>query len=558
MNENQMLYGQENVLDCFWNETTSGQPESAAGTKSNTSVMQTQSTFTDIGWDFAGELSNGGSDDWAMPPGGGYPIHWYQLQTPPALPAFAAGDGTAGNPYQIETAAQLNSIGHNPRLMGAYFEVISDIDLDEVFYPIADAPYIFTGSFDGGLHSLSNIRIGYTGFHSQVGFMGSLEGPDAVLKNVLLSDPNVSGIWSMGVGSLLGRNTEALVDNCHVINTNVTGWNEIGGLVGQNYWHATVENCTAVGGTAKETNLLSFNMSPVGGLIGMNSWWSNVDTCSADVSVMGEEYLGGLVGYCVIFSDISNSCARGTVTTTDDYAGGLCYRVVGGDLTNCYSSTEVIGPPDAIRLMSFVSSGSVGTYTSCLWDESVNGAMEGIYDPSRLTLIDVGAESTENMQMTATYQAIGWDFDNIWDMRCEGMNYPRLQCEPMLPGDVVCPEGVEINDFMVLTDEWLADVLDLSADIAPDGGDGKVNLTDWVRFANAWLSIPGQPNWDEACDLAVTPGVIIGEDDLGVFADQWLSRTARYADIAPEGAPDGRVDLLDYVLFSERWLMGSD
>jgi len=388
--------------------------------------------------------------------------------------------------------------------------------------------------------------------------MGQLEGPDGILKNIILTEPNVFGTWSMGVGSLLGRNTEALVDNCHVMNTNVAGWTEVGGLVGQNYWYATTKNCTAVGGTAKELDLWPFVMSPVGGLVGMNSYWSHVDKCSADVSVLGKEYLGGLVGYCVIYSDISNSCSRGTVTTTEDQAGGLCYRVIGGDLTNCYSSAQVTGPLEAEHLVSFVSSGSFGTFTSCMWDESVNGSMTGIYDPSKLTLIDVGPESTENMQMASTYQAIGWDFQNTWHMRCEGMNYPRLQSEPMLPGDFVCPEGVEAADLMVLCDEWLAEVQDLTADIVPDGGDGEVNLSDWVRFANAWLSTPGQPNWDDVCDLSPSPVDIINEEDLGVFVNQWLGRTARYADIAPAGAPDSRVDLLDYVLFAENWLIGVD
>jgi len=159
INENQMLFEQQNVFNCFWDETTSSQSESAAGTKSNTAAMQTQSTFTDVGWDFADEIDNGGSDDWAMPPGGGYPVHWYQLPTPPTLPNFAAGDGTAGNPFRIETAQQLNSIGHNSRLMSRHFELASDLDMKGMIcHSIAEAPYAFTGTFDGGQHSVSNIR----------------------------------------------------------------------------------------------------------------------------------------------------------------------------------------------------------------------------------------------------------------------------------------------------------------------------------------------------------------------------------------------------------------
>ena len=46
--------------------------------------------------------------------------------------------------------------------------------------------------------------------------------------------------------------------------------------------------------------------------------------------------------------------------------------------------------------------------------------------------------------------------------------------------------------------------------------------------------------------------------DFVEFVDQWLYRSARFADIAPAQAPDGRVDLLDYALFSENWQMGTD
>ena len=123
----------------------------------------------------------------------------------------------------------------------------------------------------------------------------------------------------------------------------------------------------------------------------------------------------------------------------------------------------------------------------------------------------------------------------------------------------MCPEGVEINDLMVLTDEWLAESVAISADMAPDGGDGMVDLLDWTRLANAWYTSTGQLGWDEMCDMApATPDGTIDALDFSVFADQWLDRSARFADIAPAGASDGRVDMLDYALFSENWQIGTD
>jgi len=53
-----------NTLNCFWDIETSGQTTSAAGTGQTTAQMKTRSTFTDAGWDFAGETNNGTDDVW--------------------------------------------------------------------------------------------------------------------------------------------------------------------------------------------------------------------------------------------------------------------------------------------------------------------------------------------------------------------------------------------------------------------------------------------------------------------------------------------------------------
>jgi hypothetical protein len=118
---------------------------------------------------------------------------------------------------------------------------------------------------------------------------------------------------------------------------------------------------------------------------------------------------------------------------------------------------------------------------------------------------------------------------------------------------------VEVSDLMVLMDEWLADGPVTLVDMAPEGGDGIVNLSDWQRFAMAWKTTQGQPGYDSDCDLAPeTPDGLIDELDMCVFADQWLYRSARYADIAPVGAPDGKVNMLDYCVLAENWLLGTD
>jgi hypothetical protein len=54
------------VNGSFWDTNTSGQTESAGGTGKATAEMQTMTTYTDAGWDFAGESVNGNEDIWVI------------------------------------------------------------------------------------------------------------------------------------------------------------------------------------------------------------------------------------------------------------------------------------------------------------------------------------------------------------------------------------------------------------------------------------------------------------------------------------------------------------
>jgi len=111
--------------------------------------------------------------------------------------------------------------------------------------------------------------------------------------------------------------------------------------------------------------------------------------------------------------------------------------------------------------------------------------------------------------------------------------------------DIFSPEGGTVDgvigmnlfvDFnivlrgggMFLEDEpalLFAPVTALIADIAPEGGDGKINFLDLSAFAQAWLSNPQSPNWNERADLAPVPNAngIIDLLDFAVFAQYWLT-----------------------------------
>ncbi len=73
-------FGSPTVMYSFWDTETSGQTSSDGGTGKTTAQMQTQSTFTDAGWDFVAESINGPQDIWCICEGADYPeLAWQFL-----------------------------------------------------------------------------------------------------------------------------------------------------------------------------------------------------------------------------------------------------------------------------------------------------------------------------------------------------------------------------------------------------------------------------------------------------------------------------------------------
>ncbi len=325
---NQLALGE--ITFSFWDIQTSGQSTSASGTGKTTAEMHNPNTFMDAGWDFVGK-PDGPSDVWAEPAGGGYPILWWQLSPLPELPTFSGGTGEPEDHYLVSTAADLNIIGHNPRLMRAHFKLTNDIDLAGIdFYIIGSEAFPYTGVFDGNGHTISNFS--YTSTDTNyAGLFGYVEG--AEFKDLGLIAPDVDAAGGEYVGSLVASNGGTII-NCYVEGGSVSGRNYVGGLVGRNNY-GTITNCYAQGGSVMGSG------SGVGGLVGKNSWGTITD-CYATVSILGNTNVGGIAGYNL--GTIINCYANGSVTGYLDVGGMAGYN--SDTIINCYASGSVSGERD--------------------------------------------------------------------------------------------------------------------------------------------------------------------------------------------------------------------
>ena len=127
---------------------------------------------------------------------------------------------TSGNTYLITTAAELQDLatyvnaGNN--CSGLTFKLANDIDMSTVenFEGIGWSDktnyktYYFSGTFDGGGHTISNLTINYS-----QGLFGYVEG---TVKNVTVKNATVTS--SGDVGAVVGL-SKGTVSDCYYYNT---------------------------------------------------------------------------------------------------------------------------------------------------------------------------------------------------------------------------------------------------------------------------------------------------------------------------------------------------
>jgi hypothetical protein len=354
------------VTACFWNTQTSGQATSAGGAGKATAEMQTAKTFLDAGWDFVGETVNGSEDIWKISDGLGYPrLSWER---------YSGGSGTAQDPYQIATAADLIALGNEPNDYDKHFVLTADIDLDpklarrKVFDKAVIAPGAnwwfdgtpFAGVFDGKGHTVSNLTINGKDYLGLFGYLAS----GAEVKNQGVVDVNVVGSDTY-IGGLVGYNCGSIAASYST--GTVTGDGEFtGGLVGLHLGSAVFCYSTSV--------VRGRHPVAVGGLVGANHH-------------VVDEGPTGSIAQCYSTGAVSVSI----------WGGGL----MGG------------GPGDAV--------------TGCFWDTQTSG---------RATSAGGTGKTTAEMQTAKTFLDAGWDFvgetkngtvDVWWIL--EGKGYPRLWWE---------------------------------------------------------------------------------------------------------------------------------
>lgn len=483
------------INDCYWDIGTSGQPASSGGTGKLTVEMKDILTFTN--WDFITPV-------WSIDSlNSGYPYLTWSIPEEP-VSEFAGGTGSELDPYLIAEAYQLHNVRDH---LDACFLQVEDIDLgvapwneNEGWAPIGNDMNPFTGKYDGGNYTISNLTInrGSENFTGLFGFTNDIE-----FKNIVLADVNITG--QDYTGSLAGycydfdpefRN---LIENCSSSGTIACRSNS-GGLAG-NLCITDINSCSS-------TCDVTSSGSGTGGLIGYAEECT-VKNSNYNGTVIGGSYTGGLAGQTYHYCAVLN-CYTGGSVTGSSAVGGLIGSAE-GEIKDCYSTSDITAASYAGGLIGSANSWSnvfncystgyvdcSGSYTggfvgekseyeqhtvNCYWNTVTSGQQFSAGGEGR---------TTAEMKEQTTYH--NWDFVTpVWNINeTENDGYPTLEFYEVLPSEPFAGgTGTWLDPYLIATPAQLDSVRnhlsssflvtnDIYLDVYPwNEGDGWVPLNEY-------------------------------------------------------------------------------
>ena len=262
------------------------------------------------------------------------------------------------------------------------FVLQNDIDLNGVEIKSAE---VFCGTFEGGGHSIKNVKLSFEG--SNKGLFCS------VTKEGQIRDLNVTGDIKVTVGtdteSVFRQKATSILSKTDINTQNFDkGSKGAGGLVGYNA--GKIVNCS-YGGNIK-------GQKQVGGLVGYNAMTGVVDSSANSATVVGDSETGRIKGYNEGRIKLSRNdgkvCPDANENTVN--AGGICGNNEGA-VVICTNNGIVGGESFGDNIGGIVGTQS-GEVRECINNAAVQGrrsvgGVVGRFEP--YTDIDLSYQSAK-------------------------------------------------------------------------------------------------------------------------------------------------------------------
>lgn len=406
------------------------------------------------------------------------------------------GKGTEADPYQVYTAADLTGVYRK-----GFFKLMNDIDLTDYinqFSPTEGWQSIGrdgseTIHFDGNGHKITGLWCNTT--RDNTGLFSCFA--NGTIKNLTVdvaSGKQVKGDANTGI--LIGKMINGTIENCRVSGTVADG-TPVGGMVGlfdggkilkcqASVTINTTESTTYAGGLVGEITggeidqcytggslTATGDESYAGGLVGKNS--GTITNCYSSAVVTSSYNAAGLVAYnfgvvdkCMVSGNLySNNYAAGVIGYNDGAAAVISNSVALNNIIDVtYESQQIQqGGGYGQRIIGGIKNGApapeMNNYALSTMQVSLNDVPQKVYDD----IMNGTAKTNAELKQKATYQTIGWDFDNIWNID-EGTSYPyqtikiNSGSDPNDPNDPNDPTNIDVTDVSQIDNVIYVDAME--------------------------------------------------------------------------------------------------
>lgn len=369
------------------------------------------------------------------------------------------GKGTADDPYQISTAADLTQVYRN-----GYYKLMNDIDLSDYIdnycssegWESIGRDGSETIYIDGDGHKVTGLWCNTA--RNNTGLFSCFA--NGYIKNLTVetaSGKQVKGGANTGI--LIGKMINGTIENC-LVSGSLGDGTPVGGIVGM-MDNGSLLKCRAevsinttsstsyIGGLVGEitageidqcytngTLTAAGSESYVGGLVGKN--YSLISNCYSDASIHSSYNAAGLVAYN--YGVVEKSYSTGNLFSNNYAAGVIGYNDGSNAVVkNCAamnSKIDVVYESQQVQQSGGYGQRIIGgikneapapelnNYALKTMQLSVNDIAQNVYDD----IMNGIAKTSAEMMSAAVYTTLGWDFSSVWSI-VEGSQYPRLQWE---------------------------------------------------------------------------------------------------------------------------------
>jgi len=370
---------------------------------------------------------------------------------------FAGGTGTKTDPYKIATPEQFNVMRHH---LDAHFVLVNDLNMSSIPYIRPMGSYAndlpFTGSFDGGGFTITNLSIDVAGHATRGGIFGYFypATPGDAIENFTLANSTIELFAS--TGAIVGRLEYGTVQNI-AVTADITGNNGIAGIVGDARGRSVVQRCWFGGTITATSNSVAGIVFQLGNSGTTNPPYGDTalvtDCFSTGRLETTGNFAGGIVGTVGGFTVLQNSYSTASLKANNN-VGGIAFAINAGSLErgltpgtpnydnwmphtptiqNCVAANsrlETVATTTAV--IGRVVSASQGTgavrniiRNNYAWETMpvyTGSTLRTVFPADSLNGFDGLSQILYDLELEETYTTapFAWNFTNVWEMDEDG------------------------------------------------------------------------------------------------------------------------------------------